>query len=150
MINVYDEFVKNFSKKPYNADEIIRFFELSNATEVEVGKAGKYERYYFKEGENQKTIFIKIDKTNVIKDISLSAGKVESLPSDLAALGCLAAILIPIGLIIWFAISLVSSMFDGPNIDTNNDPDNPYIKDFDGDGLDGTEKDHDIYHKYLK
>lgn len=150
MSNLIDEIVKNFHKKPYSEDEIVKFLELSNATEIEVGKTDKCIRFYLKVDNQQRTLFIIVDRTNNIKKIILDYGKVESLPSDLMAYGCLAAILIPIGLFIWFIITVVSTVIDGPDTDVNSDPNNPYIEDFDGDGVGGTKNDHDIYHKQYK
>ncbi|MED3025245.1 MULTISPECIES: hypothetical protein [Bacillus cereus group] len=34
--------------------------------------------------------------------------------------------------------------------DSPGNDDNPYNQDFDGDGIKGTKKDHEIYHKYYK
>lgn len=107
-----------------------------------------FKRIHTKENGNDITIFIKVSKDNRIQEVYVNNGKVYNAPSDLATWGCLGGIAVIVALVGWFLVSVVSVFMDG--VETDTTPDNPYIEDFNGDGLGGTKEDHDIYHKYYK
>ncbi|MEA1012653.1 MULTISPECIES: hypothetical protein [Bacillus cereus group] len=150
VMTLFESLMETFYKKPYNEIDVVKHLETYNLEEIEPGEIGGYKRIYFKEDDVNKTLFIKVTGKNIVKHIQIESKKLEFIPSNLPNLGCLVVVLVPIGLCIWFVISVVTTLIDGGSTDVDTTPNNPYTEDFDGDGLGGTKEDHDIYHKNYK
>lgn len=146
-MTLIEELVKTFHLQEYKEEELLSFLKEKNVEEIEIKQIGKYRRIFFKEEGKNKTLFVKVDKRNIVISLSLEFGKEYNAPNDLMLTGCLIALIIPIGLVLWFGFYIVTTIMEPSEPDTSN---NPYTEDFDGDGIGGTKEDHDIYHKIYK
>ncbi|MGE7602610.1 hypothetical protein ACQKL5_08875 [Peribacillus sp. NPDC097675] len=80
--------VKEFKSKPYNKQYLLSFLESLGYKDIEVTLTDdkKYLRFYMKESEEDRTLFIKNNSDGTINHISLYKGNLKQFKST--SLGC--------------------------------------------------------------
>lgn len=143
-----------FREKLYDEQAIIDFLSEKKYIDIEVGESKipshhdtytKLKRFNMKLFNSDRTVFIGIDDKALVKYIWLDYKRLEEHPppSNFAVVGCLVAVIIIVGLIIWFIVAMVGDITESWN---EEEEFNPYIEDYDGDGLGGDADDHEILH----
>ncbi|WP_407406506.1 hypothetical protein [Peribacillus sp.] len=99
--------VKEFKNKPYNKQYLLSFLESLGYKDIEVTLTDdkKYLRYYMKESEEARTLFIKCDPAGTINQISLYKGNLKQFKSAPLGYGLLLLAIVIVAIGTWFLMT---------------------------------------------
>ncbi|EOS8268461.1 hypothetical protein ABTI76_001035 [Bacillus cereus] len=136
---------KIFYNKPFNREAVLNHIRDFGYHEVSNEDREGYHRFLFMQSGKKKTLFVKENNKGIVKYIKIQEGRHHVPKTESKTLNNLIKLMF-ISLVIGFGYWYISYL----DSDSPGNDDNPYNQDFDGDGIKGTKKDHEIYHKYYK
>lgn len=106
-MNKREVVVKEFKNKPYNKQYLLSFLESLGYKDIEVTLTDdkKYLRFYMKESEEDRTLFIRRNSDGTINQISLYKGNLKQFKSAPLGYGLLLLAIVVIAIGTWFLMT---------------------------------------------
>ena len=103
-MNKREIIVKEFKNKPYNKQYLLSFLESLGYKDIEVTLTDdqKYLRFYMKESEEDRTLFIRNNADGTINQIALYKGNLKQFKSTSLGCGLLLLAIVGIAIGTWF------------------------------------------------
>ncbi|MGG3045762.1 hypothetical protein ABEO76_21790 [Bacillus anthracis] len=139
---------KTFYNKPFNREAVLNHLRDFGYNEVSNEDREGYHRFLFMQSGKQKTLFMKSNDKGVVKYIKVQEGRSHLPKNDSKTFSNLIKLIFVfmiVGCGYWFI-----SHLDSDTADREEKVENPYNRDYDGDGIKGTKSDNDIYRKHFK
>jgi hypothetical protein len=146
---------EKFINRSYNESELFAYLQESKYVDIEFihdepprkgFTVATMKVFHMKFYNDDRTLFVGINEDGNVGHFKIEDRKINSYPEINygAAIGCLLVVITVIVLVIWMLFSFISDGVDSWN---EEEEFNPYTEDYDGDGLNGDQDDHDILHQ---